>query len=148
MKPPTGDCLFAYGSLMYPEVWRLVTGGGHPREPARIDGFNRRRRKGEVYPVVYTGSESVDGILYWGLSAGELERLDRFEGSEYERRRVATTTAAGRRVEAWVYLFTGDPRELAEDPWDPGWFEREGLAVFLGRYRGFQSTAAGEQGGG
>lgn len=131
---------------MYPEVWGLLTRGRHRREPARIDGFNRRRRNGEVYPVVYAGSESVEGILYWGLSAGELERLDRFEGSEYERRRVVSTTAAGRRVEAWVYVFIGDPRERATDAWDPAWFEREGLEVFLGRYRGFQSGAE-DQGG-
>lgn len=138
--PLAGDCLFAYGSLMYPEVWGLLTGGGHRREPARIHGFNRRRRRGEVYPVVYAGSESVEGILYWGLSAWELERLDRFEGSEYQRRRVAATTAGGRRVETWVYVFTGDPREVTEDPWDPGWFEREGLEAFLSAYRGFQSV--------
>ncbi len=130
---------------MFPEVWSLVTGGGHRREPARIEGFNRRRRRGEVYPVVYPGSESVEGVLYYGLSAADWRRLDEFEGSDYQRRRVAAVTGGGQVVAAWAYLLRGDLLDLADGPWDPDWFRRWGLRIFLEHYRGFQTAAGGEE---
>lgn len=130
--------LFTYGSLMFPRVWELVTSGSHRREPARVFGFCRRVRRCEVYPVLVPGDEIVEGILYSALAEAELLRLDVFEGEDYERRQVVAETAGGHAVGAWVYLLKADRLELADGPWDPERFRREGLPRFLKEYQGFK----------
>jgi gamma-glutamylcyclotransferase (GGCT)/AIG2-like uncharacterized protein YtfP len=123
--------LFAYGTLVFPEVLSAVAGRPLAREPATLEGYLRRGVIGEIFPAIVEGAEHdrVAGVLYAGLDSREWARLDRFEGDLYVRRRV--TVARG---DAFAYVLAARWRHrLAAQPWDPAAFARDHLAAFLAR---------------
>ena len=146
------DALFAYGTLLFPEVLRVVAGRDLPKQPAALERFVRRRLDGELFPAIIDGGERdrVAGALYRGLDQRSWRRLDRFEGALYERRAVrvrcaasslaapappqdaATIEAATCPAFAYVLLPAWRHR-LGEGEWDPAAFERDHLAAFLAR---------------
>lgn len=120
--------VFTYGSLMFPQVWQHVVRACYRSLPARLYGYARFAVRDASYPGILAVPDAVvDGVLYLGLGADDLERLDAFEGSEYRRQDVAVQTA--QRVlpaATYVYLL---PDRLAAHEWDPGHFDS---AAFLG----------------
>ena len=133
--------IFTYGSLMFPEVWERVVVSNYRSSSARLDGYLRRRLRGETYPaIVEQGRGShVDGMLYFGVSTEDLARLDRFEGEYYVRRRVQVIASKkGISCDAFSYVLSGQYRHLLSDSdWDPGSFRKQALQQFLDNYVGF-----------
>lgn len=81
--------LFAYGTLMDPDIMARVCGISCRSRKATLAGFTRKRVSGEVYPaIVKKAGDSVEGIVYYNLPGAAFDRLDRFEGSLYVRTRV------------------------------------------------------------
>ncbi|MGL4514025.1 MAG: cupin domain-containing protein [Lacipirellulaceae bacterium] len=135
--------LFTYGTLMFPDVWRQVVGREARSVEATLIDYAPYRVDGEVYPalVAESGAETR-GVVYLGLTGDEVERLDRFEGELYERRRVTVLTGDGRDVLAECYVARRAARdELTDELWDADEFvARGGLGEFQGRYRGFAAA--------
>ena len=133
---PFPHACFTYGSLMCEDIFAAVSGMTLRPHPARLSGFSRHPVIGTDYPGIRHNDEaSVPGQLYFGVSALALERLDRFEGDEYQREEVAVTLDDGRTEDAWVYVF--DPRQhhrLDAGAWDFDRFLRHGKARFLRRH--------------
>ena len=132
--------LFVYGSLMFEEVWSRLVRRSYVKREARLHGFCRRKVREDVYPVILRSQDSdwVDGIVYLNVLADDFARLDFFEGDFYERRNESVVVEGSEKVTAAVYALKEDFCHMAEDAsWDPDWFAREGLAMFLGGYRGF-----------
>ena len=129
--------VFTYGSLMFDPVWSAVVRGRYRSLPAAVANHARHAVRGETYPgVVERAGAEVRGRLWLGVSADDLARLDAFEGGDY--RRVTVSVAAGepaRAMEAQMYLYLR-PERLEAEPWDEGWFEREGIARFLAEHCG------------
>ncbi len=136
--------VFAYGTLLYPDVMEAVTGAQFASEEALLKGFARYQLRGRVYPgVVEAPGSATGGRLYRDVGALALELLDRFEGSLYERRAVQVTRADGTRVEAQAYVVPARHRfHLAPQPWDPARFEREHLTPYVAACRAFQRENA------
>jgi gamma-glutamylcyclotransferase (GGCT)/AIG2-like uncharacterized protein YtfP len=112
-----GALYFAYGSNLDPEQMRLRCPDAQPAGPAvlrghtlRFTGWSAQRAGGGVATIVRDRRRCVRGAL-WQLSAGDLERLDRFEGiaaGAYERRRVMVTGVDGQRRRAHTYVRDDD----------------------------------------
>jgi gamma-glutamylcyclotransferase (GGCT)/AIG2-like uncharacterized protein YtfP len=133
--------VFTYGSLMFDVVWLQVIGSIYPYESARLIGYRRLGIKDELYPAVIpaTSDTFVDGRLYFEVTPADIRRLDRFEGERYERRTAKCRLPSGNSCHAEVYVFTDAYRhELIDADWDPKAFEKNGLRIFLSRYKGFQ----------
>lgn len=146
-----GVNVFTYGSLMYEAVWARVVRGQYASARARLAGFRRLAIRNESYPAVVPDAQAeVLGRLWFGVSPDDLERLDRFEGSEYRRQTVSVAvlpardgtsggTAGGQPaqpqdpVSAQCYLWL-DPARLLAQPWDEAAFERAHLAGFAERH--------------
>ncbi len=129
--------IFTYGSLMYPEVWSRVVRANYQSAPARIHGFQRRKVRGETYPCLIPGRGTVEGRLYFDINRQDLERLDRFEGSQYDRVPRFCDLTRG-YVPAAVYVWKREFRsQVISAPWHPRDFERDGLRRFLATYGGF-----------
>ncbi|HVL58850.1 MAG TPA: gamma-glutamylcyclotransferase family protein [Burkholderiaceae bacterium] len=129
-------CVFTYGSLMYDAVWEHVVGGRYRRSAAVLDGWRRLRVLDEAYPALVPGAGGrVGGVLYHDVEPQDLQRLDAFEGPEYDRVEVTVQLDDGRRCAAQVYRWIARDRLIPLE-WDPEWFEREGMAPFLQRYAG------------
>ena len=131
--------LFTYGSLMFPEVWSMVVRGDYQSQPARLYGYQRLRINSESYPgaVAATTSDFIDGQLYMKIAPEDMERLDLFEGDDYEKVQAPLSLSEeGDVVMAQVYLYKHSER-LDTQAWDVEWFAREGIKQFMAEYGGF-----------
>lgn len=134
--------VFAYGTLMCHDILALAAGNIAPpaSEPAVLAGFSRHPVAGEDYPGIRrSAGEHVSGLLYRGLDAAALARLDLFEGPQYRRETVTVTLADGHREVAEAWVFREAFAHLLEDgDWDFDTFARERQQRFRHRYTGFQ----------
>jgi hypothetical protein len=112
--------LFFFGSLMDSDLLSVVLDrplDAATLQPARLLGFDRRRAKGESFPVIVPqpGGE-IDGCLVHGLGWGDLDRVQFFEGEDYVLRPFPVA-ADGVRLEAHMFIAT-DKLRPDEAPWD------------------------------
>ena len=131
--------LFVYGTLMDAEIMSHVAGGHFFSRSAKLEGYRRRRVRGEVYPaIVPCPDETVSGRVYFSLSPAALERLDQFEGQQYERCPVTVTCAAGSLpVQAYILAPAYHDR-LSSETWELTTFQRSGKILFSRHYTGFE----------
>jgi gamma-glutamylcyclotransferase (GGCT)/AIG2-like uncharacterized protein YtfP len=126
--------VFTYGSLMFAPVWERVVRGNYKNSLATLAGHSRHALIGETYPGVRMNSAAkVRGRVYFGVDAADIARLDDFEGDNYDRLITPVTLESGEAVDAGFYLYKGPLAFTAQD-WDPQWFEREGMAIFLATF--------------
>ncbi|KAG6004173.1 hypothetical protein E4U21_001353 [Claviceps maximensis] len=142
---------FVYGTLMAPEVFFSVCYGDenppkiirdlHTFTPALLHGFSRRRVKSADYPgAVPEAGHEIRGFLVTGLTDANIDKLDFFEGSEYERRtvivqeleKVGRESIPGKEVSASVYVFL-KVDDLEKREWDFEEFRREKMMFWARR---------------
>ena len=139
---PTGTRLFAYGSLMFPEVWLHVVGRQRPSTPAELSGHTAFTVAGYSFPgLVPAGADALaPGRLYSGLDGEDWRKLDAFEDTFYRREVVVVTGENGQTHQAEAYLVMPDHRDvLSEVEWGAEWFAEHALADFLDRICGFET---------
>jgi len=132
--------VFTYGSLMFPAVWQRVVSGDYQSSEALLSGFERRAVRGATYPCLVRSESSppVQGVLYYDVSNVDLDRLDEFEGEQYQRLLVACDLPDGEKIEAFVYIWSAENISQVGGDWDLNWFQEQGLALFLKHYPGFR----------
>jgi gamma-glutamylcyclotransferase (GGCT)/AIG2-like uncharacterized protein YtfP len=133
--------LFTYGSLMFEPVWSRLVQGHYRQQPARLYGYVRKQIRHETYPALLPADEScfVDGIIYLGIDAGDLQAIDAFEGAQYLRQQVTCQLPNRSHLQAQTYVFHPTLQELVTDQdWDPAGFETRGLQEFLRSYTGLR----------
>jgi len=102
--------IFFFGSLMDRDFLGLVLGrdvSDLHLEPAVLHGFQRRRARGETFPVLvpHPGGE-VAGLVIEGVSADEVGRLCYYETPDYALHPYPVETAV-ERSHAHVFIATG-----------------------------------------
>jgi gamma-glutamylcyclotransferase (GGCT)/AIG2-like uncharacterized protein YtfP len=126
--------VFTYGSLMLSFVFQRVVGRCPQSVEAVLDHWKRVRVDQETFPAALPASgEQVRGILWFDLSAAEIERLDAFEGDHYRRVRVQVSDVSGHRHSAQVYQWSREAG-LINEPWDIDWFKTVGIKDFSSKY--------------
>lgn len=117
----------------------IVAGRRFAAEPARLAGFRRSALTGAVYPAVLPAPGAMtDGLVYAGLDATALARIDRFEGELYERRVLGLVLVSGAHCEAFVYVLRPEHFALATDAdWDLEAFRERHLRAYLASCRAF-----------
>ena len=136
-QPPAAIHVFAYGSLMIPEVIQAVIGREVFGELATLAGYLRQGLLGFSYPgLVKCPDASVDGRLYRDLGATDLLRLDAFEDDFYERHMLTVETRNGEIHQVGVYVLAPESVGLLDGrPWCEETFRRRHLRGFLSSYR-------------
>jgi gamma-glutamylcyclotransferase (GGCT)/AIG2-like uncharacterized protein YtfP len=126
--------VYAYGTLQEPDVFRLIVGRSIAAAAAMLEDHARFRLRNEVYPaIVAQAGQSVAGLLYAGVTAAELARLDEYEGRLFERKEL-WVSSAGTPTLAFTYVLRERERHLlSAEPWDIEQFRREHLASYLRR---------------
>jgi gamma-glutamylcyclotransferase (GGCT)/AIG2-like uncharacterized protein YtfP len=165
---------FFYGTLMAPQVLhRVIWGSQTPPTPAHasllrvrpaiLHAHQRHKVKHADYPAVLptSSSSTVRGTLVDGLTDGDIWRLDIFEGSEYERRKVKVKVlegngdlqqkeaenVEGEAVEAETYVWIAGAQRLEAEEWDFAEFVRDKMKRWVGKEgaeadEGFQGRAS------
>jgi gamma-glutamylcyclotransferase (GGCT)/AIG2-like uncharacterized protein YtfP len=133
--------LFTYGSLMFEEVWSQLACGDYVKRAARLHGFVRRQVRDDVHPVIIQSHNGawVDGFVYFGVSREDIRRIDAFEADAYDRQTHTVVVGSCEKHNADTYVLKSDFHYMVTDrEWDPQWFAREALPVFMRDYRGFR----------
>ncbi len=127
--------LFAYGTLMFPAVFRAVTGLARTGLPAMLDDYARYAVRGQPWPAMLAEiGARTDGLVYRDVPAAAWPRLDDFEGSFYFRTTVEVTLTDGTRRAAQTYLARAGTRTwLSPRAWSAEEFRRRHLAQYLAR---------------
>jgi len=131
--------LFAYGSLMCPDILARVAGLVVDGQPAELTGYRRRAVRGETYPgLIVAPGHVLGGVLYRALPEAAWARLDQFEGDDYQRIKVEIRSATG-PLPAWTYLYRPELHHQLEDhDWDFQAFLQTGKHRFEAGYLGFR----------
>ena len=114
----TGFNIFAYGTLMFPEVASVIAGDVGEGQAATLNGFSRYEaavRDWGRFPFIEPDERgSVDGLLFSNITARQLAQFDWFEenGSLYHREVVDSIVLSGnnRRIDAPVWAYIAGPR--------------------------------------
>ena len=114
-----------YGTKNVPEAIAKL----HTFQPAVLHGYCRRRVRYADYPGITEDKDhQVFGSFTTGLTAANMDKLDYFEGCQYERITVTVKlldkvgnakgegNVEGEEKTALVYVFL-DPRELEDKEW-------------------------------
>lgn len=133
--------IFTYGSLMFAPVWQQVVKGQYQAIPSVLADHQRLAVLNEDYPVaIHQPAHHIQGVLYLGVNADDIARLDRFEGEYYDRISIQVTDAQGCVYSADVYRLNAQFQAiLAPVDWDVEQFKQQGLQRFLQQYKGFLS---------
>lgn len=119
--------LFAYGTLMFPEVIGALLGEVPQSEGAELLGYARVGLRGLCYPgLVHQEGARTAGRLYRALSRGQMRVVEAFEDELYARQRLWVTCEGGERVEALVYVVPASQRGLVDaELWQADGFLQE-----------------------
>lgn len=114
--------VFSYGTLLVEEVLEAILGRVPDRIEAELVGYKRLPIQGKCYPAVIRARDTdvVKGKLLVGLSAAELQLLDKFEDPAYDRRRARVQLENGEMVAARVWARADDDGDDLEHDmeWD------------------------------
>lgn len=121
--------LFAYGSLLFPDVLHVLIGRDPEREPAAVDGWRVVALPDVVYPtLIRDGDGFAAGDLLIGLTPAEWQILDAFEASGYDLAPVRTRDGQA----AYAYA-EPDADTIAREPWDAQSFGAVHLTSYVER---------------
>jgi gamma-glutamylcyclotransferase (GGCT)/AIG2-like uncharacterized protein YtfP len=111
--------VFAYGTLMLPEIVEALTGTVVSSRPARLYGYSRYTFKNRCYPGIIADTNGlVDGVIYNRIDNRTLSVFDWFEDVLYERR-VITVHAGDGMLDAYAYIVSAKHHnKLGDSPWD------------------------------
>lgn len=126
----SGRPMFAYGTLMFPDIIGSLLGRVPPSVPAVAPGFEVRRLHGVSYPgMIAVDGGIAAGLLLDDLTEDEITVLDEYEDDFYARVPIVVLVD-GRPTEAVTYLV--DCSVVMALPWTPEWFSSMHLAAFVG----------------
>ena len=98
--------VFLFGTLCWPELLCLVGGASCPAgEEAVLTGYDVSWAKGQPFPAIHSKAGSrARGILLRGCDAQVLARINHYESGFGYKLHPVLVLAAGRSVQAQVYL--------------------------------------------
>jgi hypothetical protein len=126
------DPLFAYGTLTFPEVLRVVFGRLPACTEAVAAGWRAAPVRGRVFPTLVPDSASLaPGLLITDLTAAEWRTVDAYEAPTYDLVRLELD----RERHGWSYVHPRHPdRSVAWTPLPEQWSRSEFRRAHLSRY--------------
>jgi len=128
-----GEDIFTYGTLMFCDVMKAVTGHRFPAEKATLRGYTRYGLRDVVYPGVVKDEEGItEGILYRQVDARSLKYLEAFEDELYRCERHPVEVG-GETAPALVYVVKTQWAKAMVNPvsWCPQHFWREHQNAYI-----------------
>lgn len=127
--------LFVYGTLQHPPLLEQLLGRAPLAVPATAPGWRAATLRGRVYPglVPDVGARARGALI--DVDDDELAVLDRFEGPQYQRIVISTSTGE-QAVDAHAWRLRAEHVHLAlASDWDLDRFVAVDAPAFLGGSR-------------
>lgn len=134
--------LYAYGTLMAPDIMQAVAGCRLQSVEATLEGYRRFGIRGEEYPgIIRVKGGRVEGVLYRDVPSEAMARLDLFEGEMYSRDAVMVQPGdKDKPLSAMVYVIKPEfTHLLTSEEWDFQNFLKHGKRLFEDGYGGFEA---------
>lgn len=130
--------IFTYGTLMSEEIWNNVVIAKYKFDKAKLSGFGKKKLKDREYPGLIRCEGSItDGVIYYDVAEEDVNRLDKFEGEEYERVKVIVEKDSD-AIEAFTYLYKNEFSEnILRLEWSYDDFLKNGFESFRNKYKGW-----------
>lgn len=132
--------LFVYGTLLFDEVVRALTGRTFPTVPASVTGYIRRaveRPDGrEAYPAITPEPQgTVRGRVLRGVDAMSMRRIDAYEMDppDYRLETVPVEYEDGDVGTAMTYTSLPTLLPRLKGQWDPATFKQNHLQDYVTR---------------
>ncbi|MDF1813341.1 MAG: gamma-glutamylcyclotransferase [Verrucomicrobiales bacterium] len=132
--------IFVYGTLLFPEIRKMVGGRDFTSRAARVKGYQIFQVSGADFPGVVRAGQShhITGEILYDLTPDEVMRMDCYEDQFYIRKTIeAEELDSGKKLAAEIYEipedFAGDI--LSNTTWTKQWFEENYYENFLNRLR-------------
>jgi gamma-glutamylcyclotransferase (GGCT)/AIG2-like uncharacterized protein YtfP len=122
------ETLFVYGTLLFPEVVRILIDRVPDSVQAAVEGWRAAALPGRIYPGLVPARKTTNGLLLGGITAVEWQTLDSFEGELYEPRELPLKHGG----HGWAYIYLANADAAPED-WDAEWFHARHLTSYLNR---------------
>ena len=124
-KPGTLFNVFCYGTLEFDAVMKKVTGANFASEKATLIDYARYLVKAAPYPaIVHQLGTVTEGTLFRGLSVQQMQMMDEYEGSLYDRIPNDVLVAKGELVPAQIYIVPASRMHyVSKLPWNKNEFE-------------------------
>ena len=131
--------LFTYGTLMDAAIMHKVCAENFSSQAAVISGYLRKKLIDEVYPgIIAQPDASVQGRVYFDVSAQALQYLDDFEGDYYQREAVVAILDNAETVQAETYVMTAASASLlSQEDWSLEEFLQRDKPLFEEKYGGY-----------
>ncbi|MBI1758274.1 MAG: gamma-glutamylcyclotransferase [Actinobacteria bacterium] len=127
--------LFVYGSLLFPDVLRVLIDRDPTRYPADVTGWRVIALPDQVYPALIADpAGSTTGHILADITPTEWRTIDAFEADGYHLAKLRTDSDGP----AWAYTVP-DPHDLPDHPWDLDAFAGTHLAAYLDRCRAWRN---------
>ncbi|KAK1417830.1 hypothetical protein QVD17_26964 [Tagetes erecta] len=131
--------VFVYGSLLSDDVVRALLRRVPQNSPAILHGYHRFSIKGRVYPAILpVESKKITGRVFLGITAPELDILDKFEDYEYERKLVDVSLSDSFDIlQAYTYVWANSDDPDLYGEWDFEAWKESKMKDFLNMTIGF-----------
>jgi len=122
--------LFVYGSLLFSELVKALTGAAFSTKEGVLPDFKRFAVNGADYPaVVSLKGDSVKGKILLNVDDRSMEILRFYEGDEYECISAFIHTE-NETTKALVFVWKGDKARL-NGRWDENHFKATSLETYI-----------------
>lgn len=128
--------LFAYGTLIFADIWQCVVGHEVESKTAELSGYQVRRVVDDLFPVMVPGtSEDIaQGVVYYGLTDRDVQLLDHYEAHLYERIEVQPLAEDGSSATCQTYVLREQYSSAAsEEAWTTAWFAKHAKQEYIKR---------------
>ena len=132
--------LFAYGTLMFSEVWLHLIGRECSRMEVKLQNHSAFIVNGYTFPGLRKTKDNhyVPAILYSGITKKDWDILDAFEDDFYERVPVKVHSEKNIIYSAYTYIMKPENYgKLSREIWDADWFKKNMLGQYMDRICGF-----------
>ena len=123
--------VFVYGSLLFPEITKKLTGKSFKTLPAIVEGYKMYCVKGCDYPaIVRENGTFTNGKVLLDVEESDILKMSFFEGDEYEKKKISVLVN-GKPEDAFVFVWVKGNDLLDDEEWDFQEFEKNSLEYYI-----------------
>ncbi len=123
--------VFIYGSLLFPEITKKLTGKSFKTSPAILKGYKMYCVKGCDYPaIIRENGTFTNGKIMRNVNETDILKMSFFEGDEYEIKKLRVLIN-GKSEIALAFVWAKEIENLENKKWDFQEFEKNSLEYYI-----------------
>jgi len=126
--------VFAYGTLMLPEIQKALTGKEFFMQKAKLNNYKRfskpRTNRYRGPAIIEDKNSFVEGKILFNLDTRSRNIIDSYEGKEYGKKFVKVIVD-NKKIQAITYVASKELKQKLDGEWKIEIFIKESLNYYL-----------------